>query len=76
LFEVFILKQVDKAINTKLLRKSSSGINEFFPRGIYDILKPYWEGELSRLVNPLPDLQTVFADLRVTLGFLNALSGF
>jgi hypothetical protein len=49
-----------------------AGINQFFPHGIYDILKPYWEGELSRLVNPLPDLQTVLADLQVTLGFLNA----
>jgi len=47
------------------------GINQFFPQGVYDILKPYWEGELSRLVNPLPDLQTVLADLQMILGFLD-----
>jgi hypothetical protein len=49
-----------------------SGINQFFPPGIYDILKPYWEGELSRLVNLLPDLQAVLSELRVILGFLDA----
>jgi len=47
-----------------------AGINQFFPQGIDDILRPYWEGELSRLVNPLPDLQAVLSDLRRVLGFL------
>jgi len=35
-----------------------------------DTLKPYWQRELGRLVNPIPDLEAVLADLRELLKFL------
>ena len=47
-----------------------TGINQFFPENVFEILLPYWERELGRLVNPLPDLKTVLGDLKTTVGFL------
>lgn len=47
-----------------------TGTYQLFPKDIFDILKPYWERELGRLVNPLPELNIVLADLRKKLGFL------
>lgn len=47
-----------------------TGISQFFPENIFEILLPYWERELGRLVNPLPDLKTLLADLKTMLGFL------
>jgi len=43
---------------------------QFFPDNIFEILKPYWEGELGRLLNPLPDLNKVLAELKEKVGFL------
>lgn len=43
--------------------------SQFLPDDIESILKPYWERELGRLVNPLPDLNTVLDELRVKRGF-------
>jgi predicted nucleotidyltransferase component of viral defense system len=41
----------------------------FFPNDLKDVLTPYWERELGRLVHPLPDLDQVLADMRKSLGF-------
>ena len=43
---------------------------QIFPENIYTILKPYWERELGRLVNPLHDLDLVLKDLRNKIQFL------
>lgn len=48
-----------------------TGISQFFAQDIFEIVQPYWERELGRLVSPLPDLKTVLADLKTALGFLS-----
>ena len=45
-------------------------IEEIFPDDIARILMPYWNLELGRLLNPLPDLQSVLNNLKVMLRFL------
>lgn len=47
-----------------------SGLENMIPKDAFNIIKPYWEKGLGRLVNPLPDLNEVLADLQVGLGFL------
>lgn len=42
-----------------------------FPENLEDILKPYWEKELARLVYPVPDLRKVINDLKSKLTFLD-----
>lgn len=44
--------------------------SQFFPKNIFDILQPYWERELGRLINPLPDLKNVLIELQRKIGFL------
>ncbi|MGH9878783.1 MAG: hypothetical protein ACRD5H_14215 [Nitrososphaerales archaeon] len=44
--------------------------SQFFPEDIFDILQPYWERELGRLLNPLPDLNEVLTELKKKVGFL------
>lgn len=46
------------------------GSEEIFPDDIESILKPYWDQELGRLINPLPELQVVLDELKANLGFL------
>jgi uncharacterized protein len=46
------------------------GTKQFFPDDIFDILQPYWERELGRLLSPLPDLNDVLAELKDKVGFL------
>lgn len=45
-------------------------IGKVFGDEIEDTLKPYWERELGRLLNPLPDLSVVLDELRKSLEFL------
>jgi len=46
------------------------GIDEIFPDDIEDTLLPYWNQELGRLLNPLPDLNVVLKELKTRLRFL------
>jgi len=46
------------------------GINQIFPPDLQETLKPYWERELGRLINPMPDIKAVLNDLRKSLRFL------
>jgi predicted nucleotidyltransferase component of viral defense system len=46
------------------------GPSQFFPSDLREILTPYWERELGRLVRPLPDLDAVLVEMRKGLGFL------
>lgn len=48
------------------------GVDEIFPDDIESSLMPYWNQELGRLLNPLPNLQTVLNDLKTQLGFLES----
>ncbi|MFQ5905071.1 MAG: nucleotidyl transferase AbiEii/AbiGii toxin family protein, partial [bacterium] len=45
-----------------------AGSHQFFPADILDVLRPYWERELGRLLQPLPSLETVISDLKEKLG--------
>jgi predicted nucleotidyltransferase component of viral defense system len=45
-------------------------LEQIFPEGIEEILMPYWERELGRLINPTPDIGEVLKDLRSRLKFL------
>lgn len=47
-----------------------NGLDEIFPNDIADTLMPYWNQELGRLLNPLPDLAIVIDELKAKLGFL------
>ena len=47
-----------------------NGIDEIFPDDIAGILMPYWNKELGRLLNPLPDPETVLSELKTKLNFL------
>ncbi len=47
-----------------------STASQMFPENIFDTLRPYWERELGRLLNPLPDLRNVLDDLQAELDFL------
>ena len=39
------------------------GFDQFFPPDIVQVLRPYWEHELGRLTQPLPDIETVMHEL-------------
>jgi len=44
-----------------------SNINQIFPRNLKEILLPYWEREMGRLVYPLPDLELVLKEFKKAL---------
>ena len=46
------------------------GKDQIFPPDILETLKPYWERELGRLINPTPDIQRVLRDLKKALEFI------
>lgn len=48
------------------------GIEEIFPGDIKSTLMPFWDQELGRLVNPLPNLQVVLDESKAKLGFLES----
>ncbi|MFQ6061244.1 MAG: hypothetical protein ACE5KV_08155 [Thermoplasmata archaeon] len=43
------------------------GSHQFFPADIPEALRPYWERELGRLLQPLPSLETVVSELKKKL---------
>jgi len=45
-------------------------LDQFFPPGAAEILQPYWERELGRLVYPLPSLKNVLRGMKDRLDFL------
>lgn len=47
-----------------------SGLEQIFPEDIHEILKPYWDKELGRLVSPNPEQGMVLEDLKKALKFL------
>lgn len=60
---------VEKIIKEKLKIKGVDfrAINQIFPSNLSEILSPYWERELGRLVSPLPNLETVLKELKNSL---------
>ncbi|TET45697.1 nucleotidyl transferase AbiEii/AbiGii toxin family protein [candidate division TA06 bacterium] len=44
-----------------------AGSHQFFPADILEVLRPYWERELGRLLQPLPSLETVVSELKKKL---------
>lgn len=46
------------------------GKRQIFPANLQETLKPYWERELGRLINPVPDMKAVLDDLTAALKFL------
>jgi len=48
------------------------GMDGIFPDDIEDTLLPYWNQELGRLLNPLPDLNVVLKELKTRLKFLES----
>lgn len=46
-------------------------IKHVFPPNLEDILAPYWEKELGRLISPLPEMKTVINDLKNMLAGLS-----
>jgi predicted nucleotidyltransferase component of viral defense system len=61
--KIFIEKCAIKKIRFK-------GKNQIFPGDLLQTLKPYWERELGRLINPVPDMKEVLNDLRESLKLL------
>jgi predicted nucleotidyltransferase component of viral defense system len=58
-----------KILSKKLKVKGIELISQsqIFPQDINEILRPYWERELGRLLFPLPDLDLVLEELRIFL---------
>jgi hypothetical protein len=48
------------------------GLEGIFPPGLNDVLAGYWEKELGRLVNPVPPMGRVLAELRKSPEWLEA----
>jgi predicted nucleotidyltransferase component of viral defense system len=46
------------------------GKRQIFPVGLQETLKSYWERELGRLINPVPEMKEVLDGLRDALKFL------
>lgn len=46
------------------------GKRQLFPDSLQETLKPYWERELGRLINPVPDMKVVLDDLKDALKLL------
>lgn len=66
-------KQMIRRVFAKKLAVKSleyEGPSQIFPADLKDTLMPYWERELGRLVNPVPDLEAVLTDLKQLLKFL------
>lgn len=59
-----------KAVPELFARKLSvkrtkwSGLSDIFPPNIAEVLEGYWENELGRLVDPVPEMETVLCELR------------
>ena len=69
--------QVDKAAVSGLFRKKLeikgipwNGLKDIFPVDIIETLKSYWERELVRLVQPVPDMDAVLKELKKELLWL------
>ena len=60
------IKKVKKILDKKLEVKgiSFNSSKQIFPEDLKETLLPYWERELGRLVNPLPDLEVVLRELK------------
>lgn len=60
------IKRVEKILEKKLEIKSIkfTSMNQIFPQDLKETLLPYWDGELGRLVNPLPDFEEVLTELK------------
>ena len=56
-------------INPKMKIKGIefTNISQIFPENLKEILLPYWEREMGRLVHPLPDLTLVLKELKIAL---------
>jgi predicted nucleotidyltransferase component of viral defense system len=50
------------------------GLEEIFPDGLPEILRGYWDRELGRLINPVPEQERVIQELIGHLGFLRELA--
>jgi predicted nucleotidyltransferase component of viral defense system len=68
----FDRQKIRHVFKKKLAVKSLAyeGPVQIFPADLKETLKPYWERELGRLVNPIPDMEAVLAELRQLLKFL------
>jgi predicted nucleotidyltransferase component of viral defense system len=78
-FDLWKLSKIDfdkKIINAVFRKKciikkvEFEGIEQIFPDDLLKMLKPYWERELGRLINPTPRMETVINDLKRLLKFL------
>ena len=60
------IKKVKKILDKKLEVKgiSFNSFKQIFLEDLKETLLPYWERELGRLVNPLPDLEVVLRELK------------
>lgn len=68
----FDWKKIKKTFLAKCAIKNIefAGANQLFPPDLQETLKPYWERELGRLINPVPDMKAVLDDLKEAFKFL------
>jgi len=80
-FDLWKLSQMEydkKKIKSVFAKKCAvkdvkfKGIPQLFPRDLKETLRPYWERELGRLINPAPDLDAVLDEIKKTLEFLGS----
>jgi len=70
---------LDRTVITRLFREKLKvkeiewdGLVGIFPDNIDELLKGYWERELGRLVQPVPDMETVLEKLKQELQWLES----
>lgn len=61
-----------KLITRKFVYKGIEfkSLDEVFPDDLLEILEGYWQRELGRLINPVPEMEKVIGDLKGHLKFL------
>jgi len=78
-FDLWKLGQLDfdkKKIKAVFAKKCAvkgvrfEGLLQIFPRDLKETLRPYWERELGRLINPTPNMEAILKEIKTTLGFL------
>ena len=56
----------EKSLTLGMIEKVR-GLEEIFPDELPEILRGYWERELGRLINPVPELGNVILELKNNL---------
>lgn len=68
----FDKKRIGSAFEKKCAVKGVKfeGLKQIFPKDLKETLRPYWQRELGRLINPTPNMEAVLKEVKTILDFL------